>query len=189
MKTLSQLVDDYAHWIRRGTAVEQVGDYCWITTPFLDWKNDHIQVYAKRDGEYLVLTDDGHACAEILTSPERIKSVVPGFGVSLVGGELVTRATDADFPQRLQSLVLVILFVGADARRKSRNTKQDPPDTLPLNLAARCLRVPARWLRDEIEAGRIPALIAGRSVLVHVPTVAAILTERAKAGSGLDRDA
>lgn len=55
-----------------------------------------------------------------------------------------------------------------------------PPHPLPLNLAARCLHVPASWLRVEIEAGRVPALIAGRSVLVHIPTVAAMLAERAK---------
>ena len=68
------------------------------------------------------------------------------------------------------------------------DTKRLPSNPLPLNLAARCLRVPARWLRDEIEAGRIPALIAGRSVLVHVPTVTALLTERAKGESGVDRE-
>lgn len=54
-----------------------------------------------------------------------------------------------------------------------------PIDPLPLNLAARCLRVPARWLREEIDSGRVPALIAGRSVLVHVPTVALLLADRA----------
>lgn len=66
-------------------------------------------------------------------------------------------------------------------------TKQTPSDPLPLKLAARCLRVPARWLREEIEAGRIPALIAGRSVLVHVPTVAGLLMQRAKAETGGSR--
>jgi len=58
-----------------------------------------------------------------------------------------------------------------------------PEEPLPLNLAARCLRVPKGWLLLEIQAMRIPALIAGRSVLVHVPTVAAILAERAKVGT------
>lgn len=58
--------------------------------------------------------------------------------------------------------------------------KRLPDDPLPLNIAARCLRVPARWLRDEINAGRIPALVADRSVLVHVPTAAELLAERAK---------
>jgi len=76
--------------------------------------------------------------------------------------------------------------LGTVCDRSRMVAKQLPSDPLPLNLAARCLRVPARWLRDEIEAGRIPALIAGRSVLVHVPTVAALLAERAKGESGVD---
>lgn len=67
-------------------------------------------------------------------------------------------------------------------------TKSHSTDPLPLNLAARCLRVPARWLREEIDSGRIPALVAGRSVLVHVPTVAALLAERAKGKAEANRD-
>lgn len=55
-----------------------------------------------------------------------------------------------------------------------------PIEPLPLHIAARCLRVPARWLRDEIEAGRLPALRAGRAILIHVPTVSVVLAERAK---------
>ncbi len=55
-----------------------------------------------------------------------------------------------------------------------------PREPVPLNVAARCLRVPAGWLRAEIDARRIPALLAGRSVLVHVPTVLPLLTERAQ---------
>lgn len=69
----------------------------------------------------------------------------------------------------------------------SMESKKHPTDALPLNLAARCLRVPARWLREEIDSGRIPALIAGRSVLVHVPTVVALLAERAKGEAGVGR--
>ena len=61
---------------------------------------------------------------------------------------------------------------------------QNINEPLPVNKAARCLRVPARWLRDEIEAGRVPGLRAGRAVLIHVPTVARLLAERAKTGRG-----
>ena len=64
-----------------------------------------------------------------------------------------------------------------------RRKKPYPTEPVPLNIAARCLRVPARWLRDEIEAGRLPALIAGTAILVHVPTVLALLAERAKGDS------
>lgn len=59
---------------------------------------------------------------------------------------------------------------------------------LPPNRAARCLCVPARWLRDEFEAGRLPGLQAGRTILIHVPTVAELLAQRAKAGASLRLD-
>lgn len=74
----------------------------------------------------------------------------------------------------------------ADAPRMAET--QHPSEPLPLNRAARLLRVPARWLREEIDTGRIPALFAGRATLVHIPTVAVILAERAKAGKAVARD-
>lgn len=59
-----------------------------------------------------------------------------------------------------------------------------PDDPVPLNIAARCLRVPARWLRNEVHTGRVPALIAGTAILIHVPTVLPLLAERAKGVAG-----
>ena len=49
----------------------------------------------------------------------------------------------------------------------------------PLGSAARLLRVPATWLREEAEAERIPHLAAGKRLLFHVPTVSRILQDRA----------
>ncbi len=63
-----------------------------------------------------------------------------------------------------------------------------PDETLPLSPAAKSLRVPVGWLRAEVEAGRLPALIAGRSILIHVPTVAELLKARAKQGEGAAND-
>lgn len=57
----------------------------------------------------------------------------------------------------------------------------------PVNQAARILRVPPTWLREQIERGLLPGLTAGSRQLVHVPTIQAILVERASAGpSGSD---
>lgn len=53
-------------------------------------------------------------------------------------------------------------------------------DAVTLSTAARWLRVPSNWLRAEVEAGRLPGLVCGRTVLVHIPTVANMLAERAK---------
>ncbi len=51
---------------------------------------------------------------------------------------------------------------------------------LPLNIVARRLRVPVRWLRAEAEAGRIPSLQAGNSYLCDPQAVEAALLERAR---------
>lgn len=47
--------------------------------------------------------------------------------------------------------------------------------------AARFLNVPARWLRAEALAGRLPHLRAGHRLLFHLPTVVRLLAERAAA--------
>ncbi len=48
---------------------------------------------------------------------------------------------------------------------------------------ARRLRLPAAWLRDEAEAGRIPSLKAGRRRLFNVEAVEHCLLDRAAAGT------
>jgi hypothetical protein len=51
---------------------------------------------------------------------------------------------------------------------------------LPLNVVARRLRVPVRWLRAEAEAGRIPALRADSQFLCDPEAVEAVLLKRAR---------
>jgi hypothetical protein len=51
---------------------------------------------------------------------------------------------------------------------------------LPLGPMARLLRVPAAWLRAEAEAGRIPHLKAGKTMLFDPETVEHLLLERAR---------
>jgi hypothetical protein len=62
-----------------------------------------------------------------------------------------------------------------------------PPRLLPLNVVARRLRVPVRWLRAEAEAGRIPCLRADTAILCDMVAVEAVLLKRAgHAGEGRD---
>jgi len=53
---------------------------------------------------------------------------------------------------------------------------------IPLSLAARRFGLPTRWLRREVEAGRIPALIADRAILIDPETLAVALSHRARGG-------
>ena len=56
---------------------------------------------------------------------------------------------------------------------------------LPLKVAASRLGVPARWLRVEADAGRIPCLRAGRRMLVNPSALEAALLGRAAKGPSM----
>ena len=53
---------------------------------------------------------------------------------------------------------------------------------LPLGVMARLLHVPAKWLRSEAEAGRIPALRAGDRLVFRPDVVLPLVAERAAGG-------
>ena len=46
-------------WLRDNTILRQMEDWVEITTPYVDRHNDRLQIYAKRQQEGYVLTDDG----------------------------------------------------------------------------------------------------------------------------------
>ena len=51
---------------------------------------------------------------------------------------------------------------------------------VPIRVAARWLHVPADWLRDEADAGRVPCLRAGKIILCDVTAVERVLLNRAR---------
>ena len=53
---------------------------------------------------------------------------------------------------------------------------------LPVGPMARRVRVPAKWLRAEAEAGRIPCLKADKAILFDPNAVEAVLLDRARQG-------
>ena len=57
---------------------------------------------------------------------------------------------------------------------------KDDTILLPLGATARILHVPATWLRHEAQAGRIPHLKAGKSLLFDPDLVERLLLERAR---------
>ena len=55
----------------------------------------------------------------------------------------------------------------------------EPQKLLPVGPAARKLRVPVMWLRNEAEAGRVPHLRAGKQFLFNLEVVERLLIARA----------
>ncbi|MCC7172796.1 MAG: hypothetical protein IT459_20270 [Planctomycetes bacterium] len=55
----------------------------------------------------------------------------------------------------------------------------EPKQLVALPQLSRHLRTPARWLKEEADAGRIPCIKAGRQRLFDLATVERVLAERA----------
>lgn len=91
----NEIIDNYVRWIKDNTSIRSVRDgaSCEITTPFLDSRNDHLQIYVIKEGDRLTLTDDGQTIHDLFTSgveinsPKRkeiLKTILNGLGVHLV---------------------------------------------------------------------------------------------------------
>lgn len=114
------LVEEYISWLRRGLEVEPINGACELTTPFIDRHNDHLQVYAQRIGDQIVLSDDGYILADLeasglqLNTPKRrevLQTILNGVGVQERDGSLVIEASERTLGQRTHSLIQAMISV------------------------------------------------------------------------------
>lgn len=117
---ISDLVDNYAKWLRDKTTIRTIKDWTAIETPFLDRHNDHIEIYVKPEEAGFLLTDDGYTLTDLehsgcsLNSPKRqalLRSTLNGFGVNLVDSRIETRAGRDTFAVKKHDLIQAILSV------------------------------------------------------------------------------
>ncbi len=119
---VQSLLDRYWIWLRDETSLREIGDWVEITTPYLDRHNDCLQIYAKRDNEGFVLTDDGYILEDLEQSGCKIdkdkrqtllKTTINGFGVQLNENEkaLEVRSSLDNFALRKHNLVQAMLAV------------------------------------------------------------------------------
>ena len=107
MLDIKSLVDEYIDFLKHNITYKQVERGYEITTPFLDEKNDWIQLYISEvKGEEIILSDGG-ACLSywedlgINLTPKRseqLSNILRTFGVNLSYDNcLTTHCTVKDF--------------------------------------------------------------------------------------------
>ena len=121
MSDVDILIDGYWRFLRDKTVVKQIDDWFEITTPYLDRHNDYMQIYAKKNGNGFVLTDDGYTIADLEQSgcnlenakrQEILHSILNGFGVQQHGGDIQVHATMDTFSLRKHNLIQAMLSIG-----------------------------------------------------------------------------
>ena len=118
---IEKLLQEYHRWLKDKTTVKTIGsDWAEITTPYLDRHNDCLQIYAKKDGNRFILTDDGYIINDLLDSgcpldhPKRKKillTTLAGFGVQLENDTLTINTSAENFSMKKHSMIQAMLAV------------------------------------------------------------------------------
>lgn len=120
MNWISSLMDDYYVFLKERTLVTATDSSDWveISTPFIGLFNDTVDIYAKKEGQKIILSDDGNTLRdlelsglEISRSPKRkeiLDRILINYGVRINNDELTTEATERDFPQKKLNLISAI---------------------------------------------------------------------------------
>jgi len=114
-------VTEYYKWLKDNTFAREANDgWTEIATPFLDRHNDGIVIYVRREGDFIMLSDDGYTISDLdssgcsIITPRRqqiMLGLLSSLGVQFNEGELTTKATDSNFAQKKHSLIQAILSV------------------------------------------------------------------------------
>lgn len=113
-------IAQYYSWLKENTftKVDEQTEWVSVSTPFLGLFNDPIEIYMKKQGESILLSDDGAtlrnldlAGANVSRSPKRkewMDFILLNYGVELNNGEIMARAKQFDFPQKKHNLICAI---------------------------------------------------------------------------------
>lgn len=118
---IEKLLNEYTRWLKDKTVLKQIGsEWVEITTPHLDRHNDCLQIYARKEDNGFILTDDSYIINDLinsgcpLDSPKRqelLKTTLAGFGVQLDNDQLLVHATLENFSLRKHNIIQAMLAV------------------------------------------------------------------------------
>lgn len=120
---MQDLVESYVDWIRESTSLREVGGgWHEIVTPFLNHKNDMIELYLRKDNGQIILSDGGNTINELNLSgldiekskkrSSELESILQSFGIRKNGGNEISVSTDVKrFPEVKHRMIQAILAI------------------------------------------------------------------------------
>lgn len=113
-------MDNYYSFLKEKTLISTNNSSEWIeiSTPFVGLFNDTVDIYAKKIDNKIFLSDDGNTIRDLelsgleITRSQKRKEILDriliNYGVQINNDELVTEATEKDFPQKKLNLISAI---------------------------------------------------------------------------------
>lgn len=123
MNWLKEEVERYYDWLKQNTFVQEDKDTGWgvISMPFSGLFNDNIAIYVKRDGNNILLSDDGDTIASLqnvgvtFSSTHRkaiLDRISRNFGIKVLkNGEITKSVPHEQFPQGKHDILQAIMEI------------------------------------------------------------------------------
>jgi len=120
---IDKLIDDYYKFLRdRTLAITDTGtDWAVISTPFIGAFNDHIEIYAKKNQDKIILSDDGITLKNLelqgvsISNSSKRKEILDKllltYGIKCKNDELIVETTEAHFAQKKHNLMMTIFEI------------------------------------------------------------------------------
>jgi hypothetical protein len=121
---MEELVNSYVEWIRKGISLRELSNgWHEVVTPFLNHKNDMIELYLKKqENEQITISDGGNTINELTLSGvdidrskkrmEELNIILRSFGISRTEkNELLTNTDTKKFPETKHRLIQAILCI------------------------------------------------------------------------------
>ena len=120
MNWLEESINQYYNWLKEKTYTRMDEQSGWIaiSTPFMGLFNDPIEIYVKKDGDYILLSDDGMTLrnldlvgVNVSRSQKRkewLDSVLLNYGITLENDELCVKSKQNEFVQKKHNMICAI---------------------------------------------------------------------------------
>jgi hypothetical protein len=120
MNWINPLIDEYNSWLRSKTLIATDSKTGWVTisTPFIGLFNDLIEIYAQKQGNKIILSDNGETLNNLALTGTRIRKgerqyiaerIFLNYGITLKDNELLVEANEKDFPQKKHNFISAIM--------------------------------------------------------------------------------
>ncbi|UII27688.1 DUF1828 domain-containing protein [Fulvivirga maritima] len=119
-----ELVNSYVDWIKKGISLREVGDgWHEVITPFLNHKNDMIEIYLRKESDGSIsISDAGVTLSELKLSgididrsekrAKELDIILRSFGILRTeNNELIAKTTTKNFPQVKHRVIQAILSI------------------------------------------------------------------------------
>lgn len=119
-----ELVNSYVDWIKKGISLREVGDgWHEVVTPFLNHRNDMIEIYLRQEQDGgILISDAGITLNELKLSgididksgkrANELEIILRSFGITKTEkNELIVKTTTKNFPQLKHRMIQAILSV------------------------------------------------------------------------------